>query len=545
MATHNRLKWMPILPARRAAALIVWCCGMLMWTFRVHATGPPDNPVAYYRLDPTRFEPGGHLAVVPFALQLAERSGAIGEDVRPFFDGLLAASVIGGVPHSITVLDLDAELDAVEPNGFRIAALRAVLALETPRDHRSYLQTLGTILSHHGEGEGEAEARQEMFDLPGGRRAVRFAALQWPTWQAVEWASLTDAFVVGLGRGSVEAWIAAREAASGPSLGALDLHRKRLNAPPDPVARDGRRAAPSRPPGRDLMEDGSAIHPSAPAAESFAEIWINLDRLHETMPEVLAQGRGRDWLLAWDLDNARDWMFHGRWREEVQAREGDAAGAPRDDQALLLFDITWRRRSEKRDVVARRALTLDRWPADELRMPKPRGRYLVVIPADFGAGFDRVLDALGAAMKPPERASLDARRRRYESKRRGAFDAMWRAFKPYVVLSADPPPALPVPGATTVFVELRDEPAIDAVQKRIDALLMLFLGENDERKPGRDGPSLPIQHDAENDLYWLRHDDAPMFRVPAWGWVDRTLVIGWDPSVIMSHHQRAAPNDDH
>lgn len=452
---------------------------------------PPDAP-AFYRFDPSRFD-AKTAAFLPLALRLAEQAGLVNEEFHPIFDAVLAASVAGAVPHTLCLLDLDAVHDEQAKNGFRITALQAVLVLESARGHRAFLSTLGTILSHYrGEGaapaEGGGEDRgadapgQELFDLPGGRRAARFRRPQWAAWQTVEWASLSDSFIVGLGQGSLERWAAA-QAAPAPH-DRLALHR----------AAGARRAA----------------------GPPFIEIWIDLDALRKRMPEVLAQGRPRRMLATWQLDNARNWMFHGRWADE-----------------FLLADLTWQRRSDPVEMAASRALTLDRWPR-ELTLPRPEGTYCVVIPIDLAASFDRVLSAWRDTLREDELPAFDARVREYRVRRRATYDALWSAFVPYVVLSNDPPPAVPVPGATTVYFELKDARQAAATQRRLESLLEQFITSDD---PQRLGESV-VRREREGNYYWLQLEASGTLRVPSWGWAGPYLIGGWGPSVIEHNRKK-------
>ncbi len=461
---------------------------------RVEAAPPaiPPDAVAFYRFDPSRFDTKT-AAFLPLALKLAEQAGLVNADFHPIFDGILAASVAGAVPHTMCVLDLDAEHDDAAKNGFRITALQAVLVLESTRDHRSFLSTLGTILSHYkGEapeggdesaGQGDTPGpTQELFDLPGGRRAARFRQPQWAAWQTVEWASLSDSFVVGLGHGSLERWVTSQGAAVPHDL--LTLHR----------ASGAQRAA----------------------GPPFLELWIDLDALRKAMPEVLAQGRPRRILTTWRLDNARNWMFHGRWANE-----------------FLVADVTWQRRSDPLDAVASRSLTLDRWPRD-LTLPRPEGKYCVVIPIDLAASFDRVLSAYRDTLREDKLPAFDARVREYRARERQTYAALWSAFVPYVVLSNDPPPAVPVPGATTVYFELKDARQAAATQRRLESLLAQFITSDDPQVLGES----VVRKESDGNYYWLQLEASGTLRVPSWGWAGPYLIGGWGPSVIEHNRKK-------
>ncbi len=111
---------------------------------------PPQDCVAFYRLDPSQFESAPAVAsFLPLAIQLGGSTGLIDKADRPIFDALAAAAIAGAVPHSITLNNFDGNFDPTAKNNFRISQLQIVLTLETPANHRTYLQSLAQILSHY------------------------------------------------------------------------------------------------------------------------------------------------------------------------------------------------------------------------------------------------------------------------------------------------------------------------------------------------------------------------------------------------------------
>src|SRR5690606_14089417 len=102
--------------------------------------------------------------------------GLVDPEFHPLFDGILAAGVVGTVPHSLVILDLDAEFDEQAERGYRILDLKAVLVLETAANHRTYLETLSTILSHYGLGDANQPA---LIALPDGSSGARYRAADW------------------------------------------------------------------------------------------------------------------------------------------------------------------------------------------------------------------------------------------------------------------------------------------------------------------------------------------------------------------------------
>ena len=116
----------------------------------------------------------------------------------------------------------------------------------------------------------------------------------------------------------------------------------------------------------------------------------------------------------------------------------------------------------------------------------------------------------------------------YRRREQRTYDAMWSAFKPYLVLSNDPPPAVPVPGATTIYFELKDARQAVATQRRLEALLAQFMTSTDPQHLGESA----VRHEKDGNYYWLQLEASGTIRVPSWGWVGRYLIGGWGPSVV-------------
>lgn len=463
--------------ATRLAILVMACASVVT----AQPRDVPDDVLVYYRLDTRSFDQQLS-GIVPLLLQMAERSGFVDKGFHPLFDGLLAASVVGPEPHTLCLMDLDlvAEPGTTKLN---VTELAAVLVIESDRDHRTYVQTLGTILQHYGR---EAKRDQTPFVLSNGRDAVRYKASTWQDWQTLEWASLGDAFIVGLGKDPIEQWLSmqTRIERSNGTLAGVPAHRTAV------------RRERGGDPGTSLLE-----------------AWVNLDRMRQRMPEILAQGRARDWLVAWQLDNARNWMFHASRKEK-----------------FLVADITWQRRSEPRSVVARREVTLDHWPED-LLLPVPPGGYVIVAPMQWEAAFQRVLDAYRATQTPARQIAFDEdladHRRRY----RADYARLWPTLQPYLIMSNHPKPPIAVPGATTIYFEVTKRASPRTVQRRIHNLMRDFMeGETPEKL----GDAI-VRFDADQQMYWLQLEHTGLLQTPAWGWAGRWLIGSWAPGPVLEN----------
>ncbi len=483
----------------RLLIFLLWLCGLAA---PLHAQ---EQPLAWYRFNPRVFGATAG-AVLPFALQAADRAGVLTPEFHPLFDAILAGSVAGSVQHEMHILRLDAELDETAPNGFRLTDLQVVLILQTGGNHRSFVQALGTILSHYRQGkegeeivnaDGELNVGQELFDLTGGLRAARFRAPGWAAWQSVEWASLPDSFIVGVGRGSLESWQNATRPNESP---VTQQHRNALLR--EPHYRPGALDAPV----------GNASTVECPA---FLELFIDLDALRRIMPEILAQGRPRDLLQCARLDNARNWMLHGR-----------LAGR------FVLCDLTWQRRSDDPTTVIRRQLTVDAWP-ESLPMREAPGSWVLAAPIDLEAAQERIVDLYRSFLRGAKQESFDEAWRKHRLENRRLYEAMWPQFAGWLILGNYPPAPIPAPGAVTLYLPLAPRASERLVENQIASLVTRFTQGDAPTELGHSR----LQRDQERRLFWLQTDSQGMLRLPTWGMAPGMLVAGWGPEVVEANRE--------
>lgn len=453
---------------------------LLTKTVNAQSFTPPENCVAFYRFAPEQFESANAVAsFLPLAIQLGAGTGLINESFRPLFDGLAAAAIAGAVPHSITIHNFDGQFDPEAKNNFRITELQAVLSLETPANHRTYLQSLAQILSHYQTAENNPRQKlQSIIQLKNGQTVGRFLFENGTTWQALEWASTAEAFYVGIGIDSIK------------------THLAQIAGP-----------ATARP-----FAEHFKFPDATPAANHFLALFVNLEKLHTTLPEVLAQGRPRRMLTTWKLDNARNYFLHGRIRGKY-----------------LHFEITYERRSDPARIVHHRPLTLNHWPGS-LELPEPPGDFLIVIPIQFEAAFNRSSNAYRATLSPPKLAAFNDQMKKYQHQNRAALQTLWDGFKPFIIISNYPKPPVPIPGAATLYLEMVSKnPSSPIMQNCLEAILETFLKSPTPEKLGQ----AAIRYDKKERLYYLQLEKTGNLRIPTWAWIaNRYLIAGWGPPVI-------------
>ncbi|MBL0921401.1 MAG: hypothetical protein IBJ10_04645 [Phycisphaerales bacterium] len=398
---------------RRAAG-----CGAALTLLAAGALGaspdePPPGAVAWWRMDPSRFSaaaPSPEVRAQREAMLAMVRSavtgGAVGEGrALGAVRGLLAASEVGARAHTLSVLEFSASRPPVGA-GMDVERLQMALSIRAEGGHERFLPTIRSILLPPA-GAGAPPGRQRAFDLPGGARAVAYTEDGWEPWREVSWASTPGAFVVGLGRGALE-----RASGAGAGERPWGAHR--------------------------ALVDGARAH-----GEVFFEAYLGVARLRSAFPEAFDSGRVHRTLDRLGLLEARDFMLHARFVE----RPG---GAP----PLIAIDATWTARGGAEPQ--RLELTLDHWPQDA-GMPSPPGSYVIVAPMDWPAfaalGLDLWLGANVDVDIEAKRAALEAWRAQHGAE----LDRFIASLGGHAVISDYPTPLLPIPGAATVFVPLRED----------------------------------------------------------------------------------------
>jgi hypothetical protein len=329
---------------RTLAVLILLCT--LTATARAEVPELPERPIAYYRLDPSGFNPPS--AWLPAFLRLLDAVGVVPRSELPVADGILIASTLGSYEHRFALIDLKAH--RYNPGELQIDYLHMGLTIEAPGQFPQLKQSLATILSHYGN---PAAREQTEIELPGNRKGVRFRLNTWPSWWSIEWYGDGQRLHVGIGHGALERWLRIREGQADPRV---SEHKK--------VA------------GHDVPG-------------SFFEVFADLDRLHAAAPTLFHTGRLSPMLRLFELGDTDVAMLHGRWAE-----------------TFLVLDLT----TQEAGKVAHTSLSLDRWPEDAgIPRPPGRfhvaapidwsaatrrvlGAVGVILDPDDRAAFDRAMD---------------------------------------------------------------------------------------------------------------------------------------------------------
>ncbi|MCA9283300.1 MAG: hypothetical protein KDA30_14815, partial [Phycisphaerales bacterium] len=206
-----------------------WLCLLAMWMASLCAAGAargdveamvgavPSDALAYWVMDPGAFRREGagekkasaDRLLLLATLRAAVASGIAGSKSQAqWVEGLLAAAMVGEVPHTLAVLDFRAHRDDGATKS-EIDSMQIVLVLHTKGRHEEYLRTMRTILIDAANAKGlteDAKGVQRKLELPGGRNGVAYRAKAWPAWREVSWCSENDQFAIALGAGALDRW---------------------------------------------------------------------------------------------------------------------------------------------------------------------------------------------------------------------------------------------------------------------------------------------------------------------------------------------------
>ncbi|MBC7835445.1 MAG: hypothetical protein H7Y88_10155 [Phycisphaerales bacterium] len=489
---------------------------------------PPTSALLWWRLDPSGFQSAAAPStdLEPLLRALAA-SGIIGDDAGGIAKGLLAASVVGRVPHTLCVLPLSATTDDPAPLAF-------ILELADPADHKPHIRTIEAILSPaapvapnntRDPQSTKPRGTQSPLKLPGGLTGVSYTEPDWTAQQELSWVSRPGAFTIALGRGALPRWLESSAKAGVPQPSTWLAHRQAV--------------AESRPPG--------AV---------FLEAFADLNALRRALPVLVGDGKVAQLLNAWNLSNARRFMLHGRWIAPLDVARRDPAmpippalrnqkPAPYAGPPLLAIDATWEARSEpppapgnKGGAVHRLALTESFWPVAEIPFPPPPGSFIMVSRNSAHRWIDLGAATYGATRTPDGRArfanSLDA----WRFKTATALDRLLAKMSPWVIISDVPRPAVAMIGGATVYIPMRPGADDGAIARDLAAVLQKFQDRVTQTPAAHGSPR----------TWSLRLESAGAVRLISWGLVptgSRGLVLvggldlglGVAPGNIIEHNR--------
>jgi len=423
-------------------------------------TPPPDfwafppSAVAYCAVDPQLFGAGpetdparglieaGLCGLINHTLPL-DRPGPI--DLARF----LAPSILGSSPYRVCLLSIE-PAEAGKPGG--ISNLSAIIEIRAPLpDHPRLAGGLQAALDRGASGIRRAAATQSPITLANSTAATRFSRAGEPPWRTIEWCSTDSAFLVGIGQGTLDSWLATPATSS--SRPEWSFHR-------------------------------NLITRAHPRTDPIVEAYVDLNAFRIALPDELASGPMSRLLNAWRIPNARGIMLHARMpMAPNKSRRNESQNSPPPGPPLMSLDLSYSSRAEPPGTVHSLAISQSEWPPDLGAIPLPTaGLYAIILRADWPTWTLMGLDTF-SALAP----STSPRATQPDRWLRRAGAALQRAANragPWVVIVGAPPStgeSRPIAFATAL------DPAGD--KNRLDNdLRVLFASLGEEvRRDSRSG----------------------------------------------------------
>lgn len=429
----------------------------------------PADALGWWRFDPRSFpstQPNAQREVMVGGLRAAVASGLFGDGATAMIvEALLAASVVGEVPHTLVLHRVEAT--RTPPLGdVEIDELSMVLVLHTSDRHETYLRTIRALLVDASRSkQGALEATQRVVALPGGVSGVAYREAAWSAWREVAWTSFDDAFVIAFGSDALRAYVEA-------------------------VAEDlaDRRDGP-------WVAHDEVVDEARPEGPRFFSAFLDLEGLRADFPDGFAIGRPPRVLRVLRLQNAAQWMVQGRFVDD-DADERTPPMMAIDSTSLGMQD----------DRLGRLEVSAHAWPGEELSLARPGGSYALAIPLEWPAFFELSLEMAKAFTRGAELLKFRQSIARWRERNDGNLGELFEGMRPWLIVSDDPPPVLPVPGLATLFVEWDETRDREGVEEAFIGVMSDF---SDVVSRGRRG------------MWSLRIDKGGMVRLPAWGFYER------------------------
>jgi len=440
------------------------------------------SALSWWRFDPSRFDSTAgappERRVFLATIRAAISAGLFGDGTSAkIIEGVLAASDVGAVPHTLSLFAFDAQRPP-SGVGIDINELAMVLELHTPINHERYMRTIRAIVvdaerAKTGD-QSKAVERQRVIELPDGTQAVGFSLEGWPEWREVSWCSREGSFVIAIGKGALEQRFDAA-AHLGESPWASHL---------------------------------SIVDTTRPEGGVFFNAYLDIDQLRDAFPEAFGRGRTPRMMRALGIGSAEQLMLHGRFVDR-------AGGGP----PLLAIDATTVREGEER--IRHHPGTRHEWPVGDLPLGNAEGSYILTAPVRWPSFAETMLDIYESTVMDHELWKFREQRSAWRDEHGERFDRVIASLDPWLVITDDPTPLVPIPGLSTLVIPFKQGTEIDVIRADLDALLE---------------PWADVVRASPGGQWTLSIHKSGLVRFPTWSIVtagDRSvLAAGWGSQVI-------------
>lgn len=440
----------------------------------------PGDTLAFLELNPTPLtrEKAGGPTILDVGLE-ASRAW-LPRDVAAMIDILNLASA-GGRHHSVLAW-LDADLRASPAGGLECRSVQLAWISDTKGQGQEMRDLLAALLRNYAT---QKTMKQTVRTAPDTKRTyVEFRDDAWPEWLKVCWTQDGESFVITLGAGAMEHYLAGRP--EGPPPWEATLQRA------------------------DTQARTAGI-----AGEMAGRLYFATRSFRDKFPDAVKQ--------------------------TVLARVSKGLDADDVDAAVLTARASGRLIGVDLATLQAGKLTTLPWtlPAAEKTqlwriVPQDATGY-VVFRADWPVVYSRAVSLLAIVLEQPNEAALQAVINRFaRSVGVSIHRDILEKLSPIVVMHDSPPHPLRAPGFFTAVAAAKPG-STPKVSGALDRLLDAGAKSADHKarigepgyQPGAEYRYLRLRRDKDN-LRYLQFGIVG----PAWQWADRFLIYSWGPPAV-------------
>jgi hypothetical protein len=198
----------------------------------LHEGLPPDT-LGFVELDPTAFRgavPGDQGGILGLGIDAMQSFGVLPEQASVITDAIGLASVAGN--HRSCVAVLDAQFATDPPGSVVCKSSQLVWVIDTggrAEESKAIVEKLTRVLDHYST---RATVKQELKKTAeSNREFVQLRDTRWPEWLTLAWTQQGNQFVLTLGGGAMEHFLADRPVGGIPwadTVAAEDAKAKQL-----------------------------------------------------------------------------------------------------------------------------------------------------------------------------------------------------------------------------------------------------------------------------------------------------------------------------
>ena len=375
---------------------------------------------------------------------------------------------------------LDADLAVTSQNDLECRSVQVAWIIDTGGRPNEMVDRLTRMLSHLST---RSTAKQSVRTTPESKRDyVHFHDSMWPDWLSLEWTQQANVFVLTIGDGAMEHYLADRPVGGAPWL---------------PFVEEADKAAAQ----------------NHCVGEVESRIFVNAQSFHERFPEGMRRTILGKLFSSLDLDTAQAALFSAR----IQDREISLDNATQTNGTTT--DSPW---------------TVPVSPALQKLIPPEASAYLA-LKLDWPALFTRTLTLLDAIV-PDNKMTLSQMLAKEEARRHVKIERDILPFlEPIILIHDAPQHPLRLPLMVTIIGGAQPDHAVD-VKTSLNTLLGVADKLLDQRSNAHASAGNPEMPDLTHLRIRTDKDDVTYVQFglvgPGWTWAQNHFIFSWSPAAV-------------